>query len=112
MKLLTEDAVFRCGHDARVNVVPTQTLVRIVGRRALVENDPEARPISMCPNIGGTMKPCTLSRKVDKGYSTWVRIDGHFVCLETVDGLTDGTLPDSVHYTVREPGQDWVAEAQ
>jgi hypothetical protein len=112
MKFLTEDAVLRCGHDARVGIVPTQPFVRVEGRLVLIEPDPENRPISMCPNIGGTMKPCTVSRKVDKGYSTWIRINRQPVCLDIVVGLTNGTLPDTVQYTVREPGQHFVEEAQ
>ena len=37
------------------------------------------------------------------GYSAWLRVDGHRVVLSTLDGLTDGTPPGTVHYTVRYP---------
>jgi hypothetical protein len=54
------------------------------------------------------MKPCTATLRVAEGYSGFVRVDGHAVVLSNLDGLTDGTLPGTVHYTVRDPGQDFV----
>jgi hypothetical protein len=54
------------------------------------------------------MKPCATTLAVDHGYSTWIRIGGNAVVLSTLDGLTDGTVPGTVHYTVRDPGQDFV----
>ncbi len=113
MRVLTEDAVLICNHVlGTVGNGPTQSLVTIAGRRVLVETDPVNRPISGCPNIGATIKPCTRTLKVDSGYSDWVRIDGRRVCLDTVTGLTDGTPPGTVHYVVRDPGQQLVEEDQ
>ena len=43
------------------------------------------------------------------GYSTFLKIDGHKICLDTVRGLTDGTPPGVVEYKVRIPGQGLVA---
>jgi hypothetical protein len=77
MKPLTEDAVLVCNHElGTVDIVATQTLVTIEGRRLLVEKDPEGRPIAGCPNIGATIKPCTLTLRVQQGYSDFVRISG------------------------------------
>jgi hypothetical protein len=90
---------------------PSQVLVTISGRKVLVENDPEGRTISLCPNVGATIKPCQLTLQVHVGYSDWIRIDGRRICLDSVDGLTDGTPPGTVHYQVRAPGQDFVSEA-
>ncbi len=111
MKLLTEDAVLLCKHDGKVANRPSQELVTIAGRKILVENDPEGRGITACPNVGLTIKPCTLTLKVDAGYSDLLRIDGKRVCLDTVTGLTDGTPPMTVKYYVSNPGQEWVTEA-
>ncbi len=111
MKLLTEDAVLLCEHDGKVSNQPSQALVTIAGRKILVENDPEGRGIIGCPNIGLTIKPCTLTLKVDAGYSDLLRIDGKRVCLDTVTGLTDGTPPMTVKYYVSNPGQEWVTGA-
>ena len=111
MKILTEDAVLVCKHElGTVGIRPTQDLVTVEERRVLVENDPEGRPITACPNIGATIKPCQLTLKVQVGYSDLVRIDGRRMCLDTVTGLTDGTPPGTVKYKVRSPGQELVSE--
>jgi len=113
MLWLTEDAVIVCKHEkGRVGLAPIQKLVTIEGRKVLVENDPEGRPIKHCPNVGATIKPCLTTLKVDAGYSDFLTIDGRKVCLETVTGLTDGTPPGTVKYKVNAPGQDFVFEAK
>ncbi len=111
MLFLTEDAVLVCKHElGRVGIVPTQDLVFVDGRRVLVDPDPESRPITGCPNIGATIKPCVTTLKVERGYSEWLRIAGRRVCLGTVTGLTDGTPPGVVEYKVRSAGQEYVEE--
>lgn len=107
MRIVTVDAVVRCGHDGRVGNAASQQWVRI-GGAVLVDADPERRPVTGCPNIGPTMKPCTTTLAVQSGYSQWIRIGGKRVVLSNLDGLTDGTVPGTVHYTVREPGQGFV----
>lgn len=112
MKLLTEDALLVCDHQiGRVLIRGTQSLVTIEARQVLVESDPEQRTIVSCPNLGATIKPCTLTLKVTAGYSSFVRIEGRRICLDTVTGLTDGTPPVTVNYLVRSPGQTLVTEA-
>jgi hypothetical protein len=112
MKIITEDALLVCNHElGHVKNLPSQDWVTVEGRRVLVENDPEARPIGGCPNIGATIKPCTNTLKVDAGYSLFVRIGGKPICLDTVTGYTDGTPPSGVKYKVRTPGQEFVSEA-
>jgi hypothetical protein len=111
MFFLTEDALLICDHVVgRVNIVSTQNLVTIRHRHVLVEADPEQRPISMCPNIGVTIKPCQLTLAVREGYSAFIRIEGRRVCLDTVIGTTDGTPPSTVNYLVRDPGQILVSQ--
>ena len=112
MKFLTEDAVLVCAHElGRVGLRPGQDLVTIGGRKVLVQNDPEGRTISGCPNIGITIKPCQTTLRVQVGYSDFIRVDRRPVCLDTVVGLTDGTPPGIVIYKVRTPGQEYVSEA-
>lgn len=114
MKLVTEAGVLWCDHHTgRVENKPGQDLVRIAGNRVLVETDPEGRAIKGCDNLNPAtgMKPCQNTLKVESGYSTWVRVDGHRVCLDSVTGYTDGTPPGLVHYTVHEPGQQLVASS-
>jgi hypothetical protein len=111
MKVLTRDALLVCNHElGTVRIVASQNLVTIEGRPVLVRNDPESRPIVGCPNIGMTIKPCQQTLRVQRGYSDLVRIEGQPICLDTVDGLTDGTPPGTVHYHVRNPGQTLVSE--
>jgi hypothetical protein len=107
MKWLTEDARLACDHGGKVSNQPSQHLVTINGRKVLVATDPQGRPISACPNLNPTagIKPCTNTLPVIEGYSAFVTIDGHRVCLDTVTGLTDGTPPGTVTYTVKSPGQ-------
>jgi len=110
MFLLTEDAKIVCDH--RLGVVknePTQEWVTINQRRILVDSDPEGKEIKGCPNYGPTIKPCTKTLKVKEGYSDFIRIDGHAVCLDSLAGLTDGTPPGIVNYIVVEPGQNFVS---
>jgi hypothetical protein len=111
MKWLTEDAVLVCKHELGVvKNKPSQELVTIEQRVVLVDNDPEGRSISRCPNIGATIKPCTTTKKVTVGYSDFIRINGQRVCLDSVTGLTNGTPPETVKYYVRKPGQELVEE--
>ena len=108
MDWLTEDADLKCAHLGPVDVPPTQSLVRIGGRRVLVATDPEKQTITGCPNTGPTIKPCTTTLRVTEGYSVLVRIGGAAVCLDSVTGLTDGTPPGTVRYRVYDPGQQMV----
>lgn len=110
MRWLTEDALLLCKHVlGKVSLAASQGWVSIEGRKVLVQNDPEGRSISGCPNVGATIKPCTNTLPVETGYSTFLRIDGKPVCLDTVEGLTDGTPPGVVKYDVKNPGQTLVA---
>jgi hypothetical protein len=109
MDWVTTKASIKCAHDGKVTNLPTQTWVRVDTYPVLVDNDPEGRDIGGCPNIGPTMKPCNRTLRAFKGYSTYIRIGGHGVVLDNLDGLTDGTLPGTVHYNVRQPGQTYVS---
>jgi hypothetical protein len=110
-RIITENALLVCDHElGHVHNQPSQDLFTIDGRKVLVEIDPQGRQISGCPNIGFTVKPCTNTLQVAVGYSTFVRVDHHRICLDTVNGLTDGTPPGTVHYKVRTAGQDFVEE--
>ena len=103
---LTEDAVVVCSHElGRVAVDPSQALLTIDGRRVLVEGDPVGRPITGCPNVGATIRPCLRTVDVATGMADYVRVDDRRMCLATLSGATDGTPPGVTTYRVREPGQ-------
>lgn len=108
MRWLTERAVIACDHEGRVVNVPSQRWVTVSGSPVLVDDDPQHRTVVGCPNYGPTIKPCTATLRVLAGYSKWLRIGGCRVTLSHLDGLTDGTVPGTVHYTVRRPGQHLV----
>jgi hypothetical protein len=111
MKILTTGADLRCDHrNGTVKIAASQSLVTINGQPVLVESDPVGRPISGCPNVGATIKPCTSTLAVREGYSDLLTINGRRVCLDTVTGLTDGTPPGMVPYKVINPGQGFVEE--
>jgi hypothetical protein len=109
MRLVTEDAIVVCTHQlGSVERRPSQGLVRVDGRRLLVDDDPVGRSIRLCPNYGVTVKPCNRTVAVTMGYSSLLRIDGKQVCLDTLRGLTDGTPPSVVEYEVKDAGQTLV----
>ncbi len=106
MKLLTLDAVLVCDHiSGIVALVACQSWVTVGGCPILVDSDPEQRTIGGCPNYGAAIKPCVTTLAVKQGYSGFVRIGDRCVCLDSVKGLTDGTPPGIVNYSVRSPGQ-------
>jgi hypothetical protein len=110
MRILTEDAILLCDHGGQVHQAMRQSWVTINHRKVLVQDDPEKRSISGCPNSAPLLgiKPCTNSLVVTKGYSGFLKIDGHAICLDAVTGMTDGTPPGTVKYTVKNPGQTLV----
>ena len=108
MEWITEASTIRCGHDGKVISLASQRWVRVDGDAFLVAEDPKGRAVTLCPNIGPTMKPCTATLTVSAGYSTLVRVDGHAAVLSNLDGLTDGTVPGTVHYQVRATHQHLV----
>jgi len=108
MEWVTEQATVHCGHDGRVANKASQGWLTVDGVPVLVDDDPEARTVTGCPNAGPTMKPCARTLAVATGYSHWLRAGGRRIVLSHLDGLTDGTVPGTVHYTVRSPGQHLV----
>jgi hypothetical protein len=109
MLFLTEDAELKCTHGGELQLEPVQDLVHIDGRRVLIEPDPENREINGCPNTNLTnIRPCTKTEEVRKGYSELVRVLGKPVCLDSIEGFTNGTPRRFVKYVVREPGQAFV----
>ena len=46
-----------------------------------------------------------------QGYSAFISIDGHAVCLDNLWGFTDGTPPGIVKYNVVDPAQQFVESA-
>lgn len=113
MEWITLASVILCDHAGKIENENTQDWVRVHEQDAdaepvLVDSDPEGRDIDNCPNSGPQIKKCGKTLKVAVGYSEWIRIDEHAVVLSHLDGLTDGTLPGTVHYKVTDPKQQFV----
>ncbi|MET8309315.1 hypothetical protein [Micromonospora sp. NPDC005173] len=105
MRWIHRDSLITCDHDGRVENRPSQRWVTVTGVPVLVDDDPEGRKIIACPNYGPTIKPCTTTETLRVGYSEWLRVDGHRVVLDNLEGFTNGTPPNAVHHTVRDPRQ-------
>ena len=111
MYLLTLKAILACKHQTGiVALAAKQNFVRISSSPVLVHGDPVGKPIAGCPNVGATIKPCTSTLNVTKGYSSYISINGNKVCLDTITGITDGTPPGVVEYNVKNPRQNFVSE--
>jgi hypothetical protein len=109
MKILTEKSSLKCAHKAPVRNQASQKWVTIAKNAVLVKNDPEGRDIDHCPNRGPQgIKPCGKTLLVHQGYSTFITIGKHAVCLDNLWGLTDGTPPGIVRYNVVDPEQQFV----
>lgn len=108
MEWITIESVVRCGHDGKIKNEPSQEWLRITEKPVLRADDPQDREINACPNYGVNVKPCRTTLEVAKGYSEWITIEGRPVVLSHLDGLTDGTVPGTVHYKVRDPKQTFV----
>ncbi|MDX2161982.1 MAG: hypothetical protein SF162_11705 [bacterium] len=113
MKVLTKSAFLACAHRnaSRVQNAPSQNWVTIDGQPILAQPDPLTWTIDGCPMepLTGQL-PCKAALTYVTGYSSFVTIDGHPICMDTLTGLTNG-LP-SVNYLVVTPGQDWVNAAE
>jgi hypothetical protein len=112
MKFLIEASSLKCPHKGVVRNKPSQKWVTIENRSVLVENDPEGRDIDRCPFHGppGTKSCGKTLPKVTQGYSAFIRIDRHAVCLDNLLGFTDG-VPPGFKYNVVSPEQNFVAGA-
>lgn len=109
MKFLTAKSSLKCVHKGAVRNQASQTWVTVANNAVLVEADPQGRDIDHCPNRGPQgIKPCGKTLLVHAGYSTFITIGGHAVCLDTLWGLTDGTPPGLVKYNVVDPAQTFV----
>jgi hypothetical protein len=113
MLILNNDARLVCKHEpGSVTNKPSQNFVTIAEKPVLVENDPEGRDIKGCPIYPPAGRPCVTTLKVITGYSDWIRIGGKRVCLDTINGFTDGTPPGTILYKVNFAGQEFVSEKQ
>ena len=108
MKALTQASHLVCDHGGRVQLAHLQSFVRIEGSAVLVLGDTLLKPILGCPNLGPTIKPCTVTLSVEEGPSSFVHINGLPVMVSSAQGGTDGTPPMASRYKVSSSMQDLV----
>ncbi len=108
MRVLTSNGKLKCLHqlgvaDCRSN---SQSWVRVGGHPVLVGNDPAGR------SFGTAGPPCSIPTLMClgtlvpmAGHSSFVRIGGTPVCLDTIVGLNQ---PSGFGYFVQDPGQTLV----
>ena len=112
MKFLIDASSLKCLHKGVVRNKPSQDWVTVSQHPVLVEKDPEGRDIDRCPNRGPHgIKPCGKTLPVRQGYSAFIRVDKHAVCLDNLWGFTDGTPPGIVKYNVVDSAQQFVTGA-
>jgi hypothetical protein len=111
VNILPDGSIVKCGHGGIVSNQASQKFVKVQGMPVLIADDPIGRSIVACPNYGIGRKPCTTTRAVRTGYSGFVSISGHPVCLDTLEGVTDGVDVQVVLYTVINAEQTLVTVA-
>lgn len=104
-------SILKCAHGADVDLDPSQSWVKIEGAGVLVEPDTVNRPIKSCPMATPANPPCklTITAVPAASFSSFVKIDGHGICLATATGMTNWSLLAVVPYTVASPAQDFVS---
>ena len=114
MFFVTEDATIICKHpNGAVVNEPSQDWLTIVGRRVLIEPDPENRKIKGCLNNSAVNVACAIATNIQmEGYSELIRVDGHRLCLDTITAFTSGQPPGLFKWVVANPGQPFVEEAR
>lgn len=111
MKIITDRTDLRCDHGGSLTgVFSTAPFVKINGASVLVDGDLLLKPVAGCPNIGATIKPCNLTLTMSNGKSSFIKINGRSVLLENATGITDGTPPGVVQYSVFLTHQSFVKE--
>lgn len=111
MKIITEKTDLRCAHGGKVSgLFSTAPFVKINGASVLVDGDLLLKPIVGCPNMSATIKPCFLNLSMNTGKSSFIKVNGRSVLLENATGITDGTPPGVIKYSVFLSNQNLVKE--
>ena len=109
MKFLVQSSLLTCDHGSGVVAIGAlQAMVHVNGVAVMVQGDFEAKGIAGCANAGPSIKPCTTTTAVTKGYSGHVFINNIPVALDDLEGVTDGTPPSTIPFKVRTVSQTLV----
>jgi hypothetical protein len=107
--VLTENSTITCAHQGSVQRRAGQGNLTVNGQKVLVLGDLVGAAISGCANPVAPPsgnKTCTATTAAIGGVSTKLRVGGKLVLLETINGLTDGTLGGAPQpWSVKSAGQ-------
>lgn len=110
MRPMTLRGALKCRHETGGTVQQTakHRFVRINGSPVLVKNDTLGRPVKGCV-VTPPLKPCLVTIAETAGRSQLLFINGDPVLLTSVDGLTSGDPPGTVHYRAASAGHSLVS---
>lgn len=107
--LARQTAKVRCSHKlGYAKPIASRPFVRINGEPILVDRDMPGNTIRMCPNVGPTTKPCTVTLRLSAGRSSLVFANGAAVVFGDATGPTDGIPPGATTWRVLDPDQGFV----
>ena len=105
--ILTLSAVVRCEHlSGKARLRARRRFCRIGRDPVLSRADAVGRPISGCflnPLLG--QLPCSVTTRVFRGYSRFIRLARRPVILSTLKGSTNGQPPLPSRFSVARPAR-------
>jgi hypothetical protein len=108
-RALTEGSTLVCLHLGTVQLTAGQSKLRVNGERVLIEGDLSGAMIAGCKTVAdpnSKTAPCLSISSVINGVATKLKVSGQRVLLETITGLTDGTLSGTPQsWSVQSAGQ-------
>ncbi len=103
--VLTVGSTVKCVHQGTVQLVASQSLLKVDGDAILVEGDLNGALISGCTPASQSSKPCTMVTGMTLGLALKLKVGGKAALLETAMGTTDGMPTAPVLWNVQTAGQ-------
>ncbi len=105
--VLTKASRLACAHQGTVQMVPTQTKLKVDGSPVLVDGVLIGAPIVGCTTPAtASSAPCTAVVAMAVGAATRLKVDQVPVLLDTAVGTTNGVTPvPSNFWSVTTAGQ-------
>lgn len=111
-QVLTEQSTLQCAHAGSVQLVASQSKLKVKGAAVLVQGDLDGKAISACPTPvqppppGPVSKPCLLIASTIEGVARRLKVGGKGVLLQTIQGQTDGQVANVPQtWSVADAGQ-------
>jgi hypothetical protein len=102
--VLTSASTLVCPHQGTIQLIATQTKLKVGSDAVLVVGDLEGKVISGCTvTPSPSTKPCLTVTSMILGAAVKLTADGKPVLLDTATGLTDGVPPST--WSVQTSGQ-------